>query len=694
MAAIDTGKYDLIVLNFANPDMVGHTGSLPAAIKAVETVDAGLGRIVEAVRQQGGALLVTADHGNCELMKDPETGGPHTAHTTNPVPVVLVDGARARHPGRHPGRRRAHAARPDGPAAAARDDRPHPDPPRCGARRGVGEESCGGGKVKGGGAVGGGETTGHPLPSRAWAAKRTKDGGRGPRGADLFDPSRHPWSASRPKPSRGGGVPFSAFSFPGLRLSFPGLRPSVLLLALLALAAAAPHKEHATRAQREAAEQAHAAEIAAQQQAAARAAAAAEAQRLADQRAAAAAEAQRLADQRAAAAAEAQRLADQHVAAAATAAEAQRLADQRAAAAAAAAAEAQRLSDQRIAAAARLQQAEAATEAAANRMADLQRRRREAAAQLAVRAHGMQPLLPVIERLSLYPAETLLAVPAAPEDTLRGLIVLQGLARQLQQDSAALRQSQASLDAATAAVAAETPKLAAAEAVQEQEGEVLDQQIAAAQADQTAAQTDADAAAARAAEAATQADTLRAMLVTLDAQRRADAEHEREAAVHAGREKRTADAEADRDREAALTPFSGGTLAAAAQPDGQLTAPVAGTVFRSWGDPTDAGPATGISYHAAPSARVVSPCNGRVSFAESFRSYGLLLIVDCGGGYHAVLAGFERLDVKAGQDLRAGEPVGVMPGWNPGAGSRPSLYVELRHGEQPVNPAPWLKASS
>ncbi len=306
----------------------------------------------------------------------------------------------------------------------------------------------------------------------------------------------------------------------------------------------------------------------------------------------------------------------------------------------------------------------------------------------------MQPLLPVIERLSLYPAETLLAVPAAPEDTLRGLIVLQGLARQLQQDSAALRQSQASLDAATAAVAAETPKLAAAEAVQEQEGEVLDQQIAAAQADQTAAQTDADAAAARAAEAATQADTLRAMLVTLDAQRRADAEHEREAAVHAGREKRTADAEADRDREAALTPFSGGTLAAAAQPDGQLTAPVAGTVFRSWGDPTDAGPATGISYHAAPSARVVSPCNGRVSFAESFRSYGLLLIVDCGGGYHAVLAGFERLDVKAGQDLRAGEPVGVMPGWNPGAGSRPSLYVELRHGEQPVNPAPWLKASS
>jgi 2,3-bisphosphoglycerate-independent phosphoglycerate mutase len=90
--AIGTGTYDLVVLNFANPDMVGHTGSLPAAIKAVETVDTALGRIVAAVKAQGGALLVTADHGNCELMKDPTTGGPHTAHTTNPVPVLLVGG--------------------------------------------------------------------------------------------------------------------------------------------------------------------------------------------------------------------------------------------------------------------------------------------------------------------------------------------------------------------------------------------------------------------------------------------------------------------------------------------------------------------------------------------------------------------------------------------------------------------------
>jgi 2,3-bisphosphoglycerate-independent phosphoglycerate mutase len=95
VAAINSGKYDLIVLNYANPDMVGHTGSLPAAIKAVETVDAGLGRIADAIDKSGGALVVTADHGNCEMMRDPKTGGPHTAHTTNPVPVILL-GARNR----------------------------------------------------------------------------------------------------------------------------------------------------------------------------------------------------------------------------------------------------------------------------------------------------------------------------------------------------------------------------------------------------------------------------------------------------------------------------------------------------------------------------------------------------------------------------------------------------------------------
>jgi 2,3-bisphosphoglycerate-independent phosphoglycerate mutase len=90
--AIASGRFDFIVVNFANTDMVGHTGRLDAAVKAVEAVDRCLGRVIDAIDRAGGALLITADHGNAEMMRDPETGEPHTAHTLNRVPVVLVGG--------------------------------------------------------------------------------------------------------------------------------------------------------------------------------------------------------------------------------------------------------------------------------------------------------------------------------------------------------------------------------------------------------------------------------------------------------------------------------------------------------------------------------------------------------------------------------------------------------------------------
>jgi 2,3-bisphosphoglycerate-independent phosphoglycerate mutase len=98
VAAIGAG-YELIVVNYANPDMVGHTGDLAAAIRACEAVDAALARVLPALEAAGGAMLLTSDHGNAEQMIDPATGGPHTAHTTNPVPVALIggpDGARLR----------------------------------------------------------------------------------------------------------------------------------------------------------------------------------------------------------------------------------------------------------------------------------------------------------------------------------------------------------------------------------------------------------------------------------------------------------------------------------------------------------------------------------------------------------------------------------------------------------------------
>jgi 2,3-bisphosphoglycerate-independent phosphoglycerate mutase len=91
VGAIDSGTYDLIVVNYANGDMVGHTGIIAAAIEAAETVDRSLGRLEEAVIRAGGAMFVTADHGNLEQMLDPDTGAPHTAHTLNPVPAIIVN---------------------------------------------------------------------------------------------------------------------------------------------------------------------------------------------------------------------------------------------------------------------------------------------------------------------------------------------------------------------------------------------------------------------------------------------------------------------------------------------------------------------------------------------------------------------------------------------------------------------------
>ena len=88
--AIKSEKYDSIILNFANPDMVGHTGSIEAAIKALEAIDECVQRVVEAIESVNGVLLITADHGNCEQMIDYKTGEPHTAHTTNPVPLAII----------------------------------------------------------------------------------------------------------------------------------------------------------------------------------------------------------------------------------------------------------------------------------------------------------------------------------------------------------------------------------------------------------------------------------------------------------------------------------------------------------------------------------------------------------------------------------------------------------------------------
>jgi septal ring factor EnvC (AmiA/AmiB activator) len=371
------------------------------------------------------------------------------------------------------------------------------------------------------------------------------------------------------------------------------------------------------------------------------------------------------------------------------------LAEQRAAAerAQAAAEQAARLADARVAAAVRLRAAEDALAGAAARVAELSQRRAAAAARLASRAAALRPLLPAIERLSLYPAETLLAAPMPPEDAVRGVIVLSGITRALEQEAAALRTEQAEVAALQTQLDAALPGLQAAQAEQRRLAADLDAQIAAARASQQAAEDAAAEAARRAAADAARTESLRSAIVRIEADRRAAEARAREEAAAAERRRQMAAAAAAEARQEALARPAGPGMG---EPLRQLATPVAGTLLRGFGAATEAGPASGETYATPPGARVVSPCGGRVVFSGPFRSYGLLLIIDCGGGYHFVLSGLDRLDAAAGQRVEAGEPVGVMAQWDPRSPGerRPTLYVELRKDGEPVNPAPFLRARS
>jgi septal ring factor EnvC (AmiA/AmiB activator) len=394
--------------------------------------------------------------------------------------------------------------------------------------------------------------------------------------------------------------------------------------------------------------------------------------------------------------------------------EAERVAQERRQAAEAAAAELRRraeeevrLAGQRVEAARRAQQADAEVVAARARVAAARREGETASAALQARIEAFRPLLPVMLRLSLWPAETVLAVPAEPEEALRGALVLRGMVRRLEEEAAALRTAETVAAQALAAAEREQAALAQAERHARDAAAQVEAELAEARRHRAAAEAAEDQAAERAQSAAAQARDLAEMLQRLERERvRREAEERASAAARAAQEaRRRAEearerriAEEARERRLAEEAQRGRTAEAARPrrqeaalptPSGNRVLPVAGRVATGWGEAGPGGPHRGLTFAAAPGARVVSPCAGRAVYAAPFRSYGLLLIVDCGGGYHFVLAGLDRLDVAAGQRLLAGEPVGVLAG-SGGAGA--SLYVELRRGGQPVDPRPWFAA--
>ena len=334
---------------------------------------------------------------------------------------------------------------------------------------------------------------------------------------------------------------------------------------------------------------------------------------------------------------------------------------------------------------------------------------REAAAAVRARSESLRPLLPVMLRLSLWPAETVLAVPAEPEEALRGALVLRGMVRRLEREATALRDAQDKAARAQRAAEREGAALAEAERVAREAEAAVEAELAEARDRRAAAEAAEDAAAERAQAAAAQARDLADVVQRLERERaRREAEERANARARAAEEaRRRAEearerrlAEEARERRLAVEARSRGSrgaredcgqreaAAAVPAPSGGRALPVAGRVVTAFGEAAPGGPHRGLTFAATAGARVVSPCNGRAVYAAPFRSYGLLLIVDCGGGYHFVLAGLDRLDTAAGQRLLAGEPVGVLG--TGGQGS--SLYVELRRNGQPVDPRPWFAA--
>ena len=358
--------------------------------------------------------------------------------------------------------------------------------------------------------------------------------------------------------------------------------------------------------------------------------------------------------------------------------------------AAAAAAREAALAAQRVAAAAKLRAIESRVAADAQKVADASAQQKAAEDEVAQRTQDLSSMLPAALRLSLYPSETLLAAPETPEKAVEGVLATQGVSAEVARQVAALRARQAAAKKLAQETARHEAELAAERARQARAASDLDRQISAAGQARDAAQDEGAEAAQAASVLAARADDLRSAIAAMDEAERQARQKAAEDARLAENQRHADQAQAARARQAALSRPAGPGLTAAAP---KVTL-VAGQITRVFGAPAEDGPATGITYSVAPSAFVASPCSGRVAFAAPFRSYGKLMIIECGGGYDFVMAGMGRLDLAVGRPVRPGEPIGRMPDFAVTEVNRPTLYVELRRNGQAINPLPYLNGKA
>jgi septal ring factor EnvC (AmiA/AmiB activator) len=290
-------------------------------------------------------------------------------------------------------------------------------------------------------------------------------------------------------------------------------------------------------------------------------------------------------------------------------------------------------------------------------------------AELARRQGELAAVLAALQRLARHPPVALIALPTRPDDTVRSAILLRDGVPRLDDIAAALRAELEALAALRGEIAAERRRLDESLHALAREREDLDRSARDRAELERRARAAGSAAQARMTDLAARAKDLRDLIERLDAERRRPPLPVPSAELAAPRPGLPAPGP---DAEEALLPARGRVLA-------------------GFGDRSEVGGEfRGIAIATRPSAQVVAPRAGSVVFAGPLRGYGQLLIIEHGEGYHVLLAGLSRLDAAAGDEVLAGEPVGVM---DPVSSGQPTLYVELRRNGQPINPVPWLAAS-
>lgn len=348
------------------------------------------------------------------------------------------------------------------------------------------------------------------------------------------------------------------------------------------------------------------------------------------------------------------------------------------------------LSEATVDATTQLQQTEQQTAELTDRVAVLRAEQTRLRTELDRDSAAVTPLLPLAARLAHYPADTLLAAPVPPDRAIAGLLVIQGLSAQLERQAGAIRARRAVLAGLDADLAREGARLADLQQRQTAQRDSVARAAEAARQAQQRSNSAATQAARQVEDATRKASSLQDAVNRIEALEKAAEDQLEQAAEAAARAHRADEAASARARAAAIAQGPGPGLSAAppGRPAGR-GAPVPGTIVTGWGAATEAGPATGITYAPPSGATVRTPCAGQVDFAGAFRSYGQMVILNCGRQYRFVLAGLGGLAVTTGQALAHGAPVGRMPDWA-GQGTRPTLFVQLRHGGGTVDPAPFL----